>query len=81
MAARGEEAAKFLHGQLTQDLALQTPQQARLAGYCSAKGRLLATMVAFKPAADTVLMALPSDVLPPTLKRLSMFVLRLLKEI
>ncbi len=76
VAARGEDAAKFLHGQLTQDLALQTPQQARLAGYCSAKGRLLATMVAFKPAADTVLLALPSDVLAPTLKRLSMFVLR-----
>lgn len=76
MAARGEEAAKFLHGQLTQDLALQTTAQARLAGYCSAKGRLLATMVAFKPAPDTVLMALPAELLPATQKRLSMFVLR-----
>lgn len=76
IAARGDEAAKFLHGQLTQDLALQTSQQARLAGYCSAKGRLLATMVAFKPAADEVLLALPAELLAPTLKRLSMFVLR-----
>ncbi|HLO95754.1 MAG TPA: folate-binding protein [Burkholderiaceae bacterium] len=76
IAAQGEEAAKFLHSQLTQDLALQTPQQARLAGYCSPKGRLLATMVAFKPAADAVLLALPAELLPQTQKRLSMFVLR-----
>ncbi len=76
IAARGEEAAKFLHGQLTQDLALQTPQQARLAGYCSAKGRLLATMVAFKTSADEVLLALPAELLAQTQKRLSMFVLR-----
>ena len=76
IAAQGEEAAKFLHSQLTQDLALQTPQQARLAGYCSAKGRLLATLVAFKPASDTVLLALPAELLAQTQKRLSMFVLR-----
>ncbi|MBB3193735.1 CAF17-like 4Fe-4S cluster assembly/insertion protein YgfZ [Roseateles terrae] len=76
MHAQGEEAAKFLHSQLTQDLALQTLQQARLAGFCSAKGRLLATMLAVKPDHQSVLMALPADVLPATLKRLSMFVLR-----
>ncbi|UXH76732.1 CAF17-like 4Fe-4S cluster assembly/insertion protein YgfZ [Roseateles amylovorans] len=76
MRAQGEEAAKFLHSQLTQDLALQTTSQARLAGYCSPKGRLLATMVAVKPDDQTVLMALPADVLPATLKRLSMFVMR-----
>lgn len=76
MRAQGEEAAKFLHSQLTQDLALQTPAQARLAGYCSAKGRLLATMLAVKPDDQSVLLAMPSEVLPATLKRLSMFVLR-----
>ena len=74
--AQGEEAAKFLHTQLTQDLALQTPVQARLAGYCSAKGRLLATMLAVKPDEQSVLLALPAEVLPATVKRLSMFVLR-----
>lgn len=76
MHAQGEEAAKFLHGQLTQDIALQTPSQARLAGYCSAKGRLLATLLAVKPGADSLLLALPAELLAPTLKRLSMFVLR-----
>ncbi|RZI56329.1 MAG: folate-binding protein [Rubrivivax sp.] len=74
--AQGEEAAKFLHTQLTQDLALQTGAQARLAGYCSAKGRLLATMLAVKPDEQSVLLALPAEVLPATVKRLSMFVLR-----
>ncbi|MDI4631448.1 folate-binding protein YgfZ [Pelomonas sp. V22] len=76
MRAQGEEAAKFLHGQLTQDTALQTPQQGRLAGYCSAKGRLLALMLAFKRDANEMLLALPAELLPATLKRLSMFVMR-----
>lgn len=74
--AQGEESAKFLHGQLTQDLALQTTKQARLAGFCSAKGRLLASMLAVKPDDQSVLLALPAEVLPATVKRLSMFVLR-----
>jgi folate-binding protein YgfZ len=77
MRAQGEEAAKFLHGQLTQDIALQKPEQARLAGYCSAKGRLLASMVVVKQSAgDELLLALPAELLPATLKRLAMFVLR-----
>lgn len=76
MRAQGEEAAKFLHGQLTQDLVLQTSAQARLAGYCSAKGRLLAMMLALKPGADELWLALPAELLPATLKRLAMFVLR-----
>ncbi|MDM4765164.1 folate-binding protein [Pelomonas sp. SE-A7] len=74
--AQGEEAAKFLHGQLTQDVVLQTPNQGRLAGYCSAKGRLLALMLAYKRNSDELVLALPSELLPATLKRLSMFVLR-----
>jgi len=74
--AEGEEAAKFLHSQLTQDFALLGLDEARLAGFCSAKGRLLATMIAWKADANTVLLALPQDVLPAILKRLSMFVLR-----
>ncbi len=74
--ARGEEARKFLHGQLTQDVEHLVAGQARLAGFCSAKGRLLATFVAWSPAPDEVLLACSADVLPPVLKRLSMFVLR-----
>jgi len=48
-----------------------------LAGYCSAKGRLLASAVIWRSAAtDELLLACSADLLPATLKRLSMFVLR-----
>lgn len=74
--ARGDDAAAFLHGQLTQDVAGLAPHQARLAGYCSAKGRMLASFVIWKAAPDEVVLACHASVLPATLKRLSMFVLR-----
>ena len=74
--ARGEEAAKFLHAQLTQDFALLGPVQARLAAFCTAKGRMLASFIALRCTADEILLVCSRDVLPATLKRLSMFVLR-----
>jgi folate-binding protein YgfZ len=74
--AQGDDAASFLHGQLTQDMTSLREGQARLAGYCSAKGRLLATFVAWRSDASTLLLACSADLLPQTLKRLSMFVLR-----
>ncbi|WIT11107.1 folate-binding protein [Paucibacter sediminis] len=74
--AAGAEAAKFLHSQLTQDFALLGDGQARLAGYCSAKGRLLATLVGWKSGPEELLLVLPVELLAPTLKRLSMFVMR-----
>ncbi len=74
--AQGAEAAKFLHGQLTQDFSLLGLSEARLAAFCSAKGRMLSSFVGFKLAADDVLLLCPRDVLPATLKRLSMFVMR-----
>ena len=75
--ARGAEASKFLHGQLTNDFSMLGLSQARLAGFCSAKGRLQASFVALKLAHDDVLLLCSASVLPATLKRLSMFVLRL----
>lgn len=73
---RGEDAASFLHGQLTQDFALLGSGEARLAAFCNAKGRMQASFIGFKTAADEVLLVCSRDLLPPTLKRLSMFVLR-----
>ncbi len=74
--AKGEDAGSFLNGQLTQE-ALKLPAgEARLAGYCSPKGRLLASFVMWRAAADEILLACSADVLAPTLKRLSMFVMR-----
>lgn len=74
--ARGADAVKFLQGQLTNDVATLDSSHARLGGFCSAKGRLQASFVMWKPTHDEVLLACSASVLPATLKRLSMFVLR-----
>lgn len=74
--ARGEQAASFLQGQLTQDVVLMQPGQARLAAFCNAKGRMLASFEVLKTAPDELLLVTSADTLPATLKRLSMFVLR-----
>jgi folate-binding protein YgfZ len=72
----GEDAAKFLHGQLTQDFSLLDLHTARLAAFCSAKGRMQASFIGFKRSATDVLLICSKDLLPTTLKRLSMFVMR-----
>jgi tRNA-modifying protein YgfZ len=72
----GPDAASFLQSQLTQDVLGLDAHRATLAGWCSAKGRLLASFVVWRPAPDEVLMACSADLLPTALKRLSMFVLR-----
>jgi folate-binding protein YgfZ len=72
----GEDAAKFLQGQLTQDFVLLGPSQARLAAFCSAKGRMQASFVGFQRSPTEILLVCSRDILAPTLKRLSMFVLR-----
>ncbi|MEK7345595.1 MAG: folate-binding protein [Pseudomonadota bacterium] len=74
--AQGEDAANFLHNQLSNDVLLLPVGQSRLAAFCSAKGRMQASFVVVKTAPDTVLLVLSLDLLAQTLKRLSMFVLR-----
>lgn len=46
--AQGEDAAKFLQGQLTNDFVLLGVNESRLAAYCSPKGRMLASFIGFK---------------------------------
>ena len=72
----GEDAAGFLQGQLTQDFVMLEPSQARLAAFCSAKGRMQASFVGFRRSPDEILLVCSRDLLASTLKRLSMFVLR-----
>ncbi|MBC7940676.1 MAG: folate-binding protein YgfZ, partial [Chitinophagaceae bacterium] len=74
--ARGDQAAAFLHSQLTQDITQLAAGQSRLAGYCSAKGRLLATFVIWRSAPDEFMLACSADLLQSVLKRLTMFVMR-----
>ena len=73
---QGEEAAKFLHGQLTQDFSLLGLGEARLAAFCSAKGRMLASFIGFKRTPDDIVLVCQRDLLAATLKRLTMFVMR-----
>ena len=72
----GEDAAKFLHGQLTQDFALLSGSEARLTAFCSAKGRMLASFIGIKRSDNDILLICSRDILATTLKRLSMFVMR-----
>ncbi len=74
--AIGPDAASFLHGQLTQDFALLGQSEARLAAFCSAKGRIQASFIGFKRGKDDIVLVCSADLLSPVLKRLSMFVLR-----
>lgn len=75
IAATGDDAATFLHNQLTNDVEHLGQGEARLAGYCSPKGRLLATLLLWRDG-DAIGMALPRPLVEPVRKRLSMFVLR-----
>ena len=76
MRALGPDATPFLQGQLTNDVASLTTSQLRLAGFCSAKGRLQASFLVWRTGPDELLLACTASVLAATLKRLSMFVLR-----
>ena len=76
ISVKGEDAVKFLQGQLTQDVALMSSSEARLAAFCNAKGRMQASFVLFRRGEQEILMVCSKDLLARTLKRLSMFVLR-----
>jgi hypothetical protein len=76
IAVEGDDAASFLQGQLTQDFALLGQDEARLAAYCTAKGRMLASFVGFRRTPAQILLVTSRDTLAQTVKRLSMFVLR-----
>ena len=71
----GEDARAFLHAQLTNDIEHLEPGRARYAGWCSAKGRLLATFLVV-PFPEGYLLQLARDLAPAVARRLAMFVLR-----
>ena len=50
LRAHGADAAAFLQSQLTQDVVGLQTGEARLSGYCTAKGRLLASFVVWRMA-------------------------------
>jgi folate-binding protein YgfZ len=75
LSATGPDARAFLHAQLTNDIAGLPADRARIAGWCSAKGRLLASLLVV-PHGEGFLLQLARDLAAPVAKRLGMFVLR-----
>lgn len=71
----GEDAAVFLHNQLTSDVNHLAADHAQYSAWCSAKGRMLATLLLFRQA-DSLQALISADLLEGALKRLQMFVLR-----
>jgi len=71
----GDDATAFLHGQFTNDVESLPVGAAQWNGWCSAKGRLLATFLLVRTETG-YLMMLPATIAPGVAKRLGMFVLR-----
>ncbi len=75
LSAEGEDAQRFLHNQLTNDINHLADGKAQHAGWCTAKGRMQASFVVWH-SAGRYDMVLAADLLEATRKRLQMFVLR-----
>jgi folate-binding protein YgfZ len=75
VSVSGADARAFLHAQLTNDVEHLGPDSARLAGWCSAKGRLLANF-AVVPWTEGFVLVMARDLAAAIAKRLTMFVLR-----
>jgi folate-binding protein YgfZ len=71
----GPDTAAFLHGQLTCDVQALKPGSSSYGGYCTPKGRLLATFLLW-PDDGGFNMLLPAAIAEPVRKRLSMYILR-----
>ncbi|TDJ48568.1 MAG: folate-binding protein [Gammaproteobacteria bacterium] len=76
----GEDRIEFLQGQLTQDVDRIDPRHSRLAGWTTAKGRLLA-VGQLLPGPEALWWPLPADIIDGIARRLGLFVLRAKVEI
>ena len=77
----GQDAVSFIQSQITNDIAGASYETTRLAGYCTAQGRLLASMIVCHSQAGAenqpaLLGLIKKDILTQVQKRLGMFVLR-----
>ena len=71
----GADARTFLHAQLTQDVLNLAVNETKLAGYCSAKGRLFAVFQMYV-VGEEVFLVTRRELIELLVKRLKMFVLR-----
>ena len=75
-SASGADTQAFLQSQLTQDMQTVSPSHAALAGFCTAQGRLWASMLLAGNDNGGVVGVAYADLMESFLKRLRMFVLR-----
>ena len=71
----GTDAEAFLNGQLTSDVHALTPEHCQYGGYCTAKGRLLATFLLWRRE-QSFYLQLPAVLREPVQRQLSKFILR-----
>lgn len=73
--ATGDDAKAFLHSQFTSDINHLGADQIQHSAWCTAKGRMQASFLAWREG-DIFRLAIASDLEAASLKRLQMFVLR-----
>ena len=73
--ATGDDAKAFLHSQFTSDINHLGTDQVQHSAWCTAKGRMQASFLAWREG-DIFRLAIASDLEAASLKRLQMFVLR-----
>ena len=71
----GDDAAAFLHGQLSNDVLALTEDDAQITSWCSPKGRMLVTPLLWR-GKQGYFLQMPRSLQPAIQKRLQMFVLR-----
>jgi folate-binding protein YgfZ len=71
----GDDARAFLHNQLTSDINHLAAGSAHYSAWCTAKGRIFASMIVINTGQE-YLLRLPCDLVERVAKRLKMFVLR-----
>ncbi|MFZ6800187.1 YgfZ/GcvT domain-containing protein [Undibacterium sp. Di24W] len=73
--ANGDDAASFLHNQLSNDVEHLNNTHSRYAAYCTPKGRMLASFLYWKTD-DNIVLQCSASLQPALQKRLQMFVMR-----
>ena len=73
--AQGEDAKSFLHSQFTSDINHLGAGQVQHSGWCTAKGRMQASFLAWRDG-ERYQLAISADLQEAAQKRLQMFVLR-----
>jgi tRNA-modifying protein YgfZ len=74
-AVKGEDAAQFLQGQLTCNINEVTEQNASLAAFCNAKGRVISTLLICKQAEEFIVIA-PLSLVQTVIRKLTCYILR-----